>query len=477
MAGGPREMMGDEWKHIQEKTFTRWCNEHLKDREFFIRNMATDFKDGVKLCHLLEIISGKSVGPFNNFPKHRIHALENLSMALKFLTSEGLKLVNISNDDIYEGRLTLIMGLIWTVILRYIIQKGEGDGKSARNELLEWVRSKIPEYDIKNFTTDWNDGRAINALNNALYPGLCPDHKGLNPTHAYGNARRGIEDAEKKLGVAKLIYPEEMIHPKVDEHAMMAHIAQYRDAQPRRDDAAMTKAWGPGLKDTVTARPTPFWVKTPPDAKGKLQIRVEGPKSDVPVQLIPQGDGNYTVIYTPEMPGHYKVHVTMDGKHIPGSIFHVVVAEGHVRLFFGAMGAAKASAMKQLEAGIASTDLRGFESWEPIDHLDEGKRQQVLQGKPGKVRAIMIVIDDDESMSIMANQLMDPIVKFAKEMKGGVSQYSQAPSPAKAAPAKPAPAAPAATPRQAPAAAKRCTGCGAPLEAGVKFCTGCGSKI
>ena len=46
----------------------------------------------------------------------------------------------------------IILGLIWTLILRYEIKSGEGDGKSAINELLEWVRSKIPEYDIKGFT-------------------------------------------------------------------------------------------------------------------------------------------------------------------------------------------------------------------------------------------------------------------------------------------------------------------------------------
>jgi len=42
------------------------------------------------------------------------------------------------------------LGLIWTLILRYQIQKGSKEG-SAKNELLEWVRSKIPEYNIQNF--------------------------------------------------------------------------------------------------------------------------------------------------------------------------------------------------------------------------------------------------------------------------------------------------------------------------------------
>jgi len=65
------------------------------------------------------------------------------------------------------------LGLIWTLILRYHITKGR-DGISAKQELLRWVRSKIPDYNIKNFTSDWNDGKAICALTNAIGPGLIP---------------------------------------------------------------------------------------------------------------------------------------------------------------------------------------------------------------------------------------------------------------------------------------------------------------
>jgi hypothetical protein len=39
---------------------------------------------------------------------------------------------------------------------------GNTDGKlSPKQELLEWVRSKIPEYNIQGFTKDWNDGLLV----------------------------------------------------------------------------------------------------------------------------------------------------------------------------------------------------------------------------------------------------------------------------------------------------------------------------
>jgi len=71
------------------------------------------------------------------------------------------------------------MGLIWTLILHYSISMPmwEGEDPSATKEqtpkqrLLEWIRSKIPEKNITNFTSDWNDGTAIAALVDALGPG------------------------------------------------------------------------------------------------------------------------------------------------------------------------------------------------------------------------------------------------------------------------------------------------------------------
>lgn len=42
--------------------------------------------------------------------------------------------------------------------------------------LMNWIKTKVPsEVPVRNFTTDWNDGKAIGALVDAVAPGLCPD--------------------------------------------------------------------------------------------------------------------------------------------------------------------------------------------------------------------------------------------------------------------------------------------------------------
>ena len=86
-----------EWKRIQKKTFTRWCNEHLKKVEnMFVDEITTDFGDGVRLIVLLEVLSQKKLGRYNKKPRITAQRMENAQQALDFLMKkEGIRLVNI----------------------------------------------------------------------------------------------------------------------------------------------------------------------------------------------------------------------------------------------------------------------------------------------------------------------------------------------------------------------------------------------
>ena len=84
-----------EWKRIQKKTFTRWCNEHLRVQGIQIKDLSTDFGDGVGLITLLQVLSQKKVGKYNKRPRVRAQKLENVQQSLKFIESEKIRLVNI----------------------------------------------------------------------------------------------------------------------------------------------------------------------------------------------------------------------------------------------------------------------------------------------------------------------------------------------------------------------------------------------
>eukprot|EP00004_Rigifila_ramosa_P018140 TRINITY_DN4481_c0_g1_i1.p1 TRINITY_DN4481_c0_g1~~TRINITY_DN4481_c0_g1_i1.p1 ORF type:complete len:544 (+),score=140.23 TRINITY_DN4481_c0_g1_i1:212-1633(+) len=263
----------------------------------------------------------------------RVHMLENCSKCLNFLTKEEkITLVNMGGDDIVDCNKKIILGLIWTLILRYQINKGQEAGGSAKNELLEWVRSKIPEYNITNFTTDWNDGKALCALANAVGgdPPLCADHRSL-PNDPMGNARRGLEISEKGLGIPPLVSAEDMTNPALDELSMMTYISQFRDAK-RLLGERPPEAGGPGIQphntDNIAGHECRFWVNRN-DAKGPVEVRVEGPnhlQQPPPKVTDDNGDGTYAVVYTPTVPGDYLVHVTVGGKPVEGSAFPVHVS-------------------------------------------------------------------------------------------------------------------------------------------------------
>ncbi|KAL9959359.1 hypothetical protein ACROYT_G032674 [Oculina patagonica] len=87
-----------EWKKIQQNTFTRWCNEHLKCLNEYIYNLETDLVDGLKLIALLQVLSHKKIARFNKKPSFRPQKMENITIALKFIESENIRLVNIDSS-------------------------------------------------------------------------------------------------------------------------------------------------------------------------------------------------------------------------------------------------------------------------------------------------------------------------------------------------------------------------------------------
>uniref|UniRef100_A0A8D0FW40 Calponin-homology (CH) domain-containing protein n=1 Tax=Strix occidentalis caurina TaxID=311401 RepID=A0A8D0FW40_STROC len=110
------------WKKIQQNTFTRWCNEHLKCVHKRIGDLQRDLSDGLRLIALLEVLSQKKMGrKYHPRPNFRQMKLENVSVALEFLEREHIKLVSIGECAIVDGNLKLILGLVWTLILHYSI--------------------------------------------------------------------------------------------------------------------------------------------------------------------------------------------------------------------------------------------------------------------------------------------------------------------------------------------------------------------
>ena len=85
-----------DWKRIQQKTFTRWCNQQLKVQNVAIEDLNVAFCDGVNLIVLMEVLSRKALGKYNKKPRIQAQKMDNVSKVLDFIMrDEGIKLVNI----------------------------------------------------------------------------------------------------------------------------------------------------------------------------------------------------------------------------------------------------------------------------------------------------------------------------------------------------------------------------------------------
>ena len=65
---------------------------------------------------------------YNTSPKFRIHKLENCNLIFEYLRKKELQLTNIGSTDIVDSNEKLILGLMWTIILRFAIAE---DGKQG----------------------------------------------------------------------------------------------------------------------------------------------------------------------------------------------------------------------------------------------------------------------------------------------------------------------------------------------------------
>lgn len=88
-------MADDSWILIQKNTFTRWANEHLRAANKHLADLDTDLSDGLRLIALIEVLSGKKFSKYNKRPNFRTQRLENVTMCLKFLEDEGIRIVSI----------------------------------------------------------------------------------------------------------------------------------------------------------------------------------------------------------------------------------------------------------------------------------------------------------------------------------------------------------------------------------------------
>jgi hypothetical protein len=161
----------------------------------------------------------------------RLQKIENVNKALQFIKNRGVGLTNIGAEDIVDGNEKLILGLIWSIILRFSIASISEEGLTAKEGLLLWCQRRTAPYaadfKINDFTGSWQDGLALCGLIHRHRPDLL-NYWALDKKQKLGNTQLALDIADKHLGIPKLFAAEDIVEAiRPDERSVMTYVAQY----------------------------------------------------------------------------------------------------------------------------------------------------------------------------------------------------------------------------------------------------------
>ncbi|NXE90290.1 SYNE2 protein, partial [Menura novaehollandiae] len=249
----------------QKKTFTSWINSILAKHTppYVISDLYTDIQQGHLLLDLLEVLSGQHLPREKGF--NTFQCRSNIENALTFLKSRSLKLINIHVADLIEGKPSIVLGLIWTIIFHFHIeelartlactynqpsldcssavdssQKTSRSAKksakikerwkmSATKALLLWAKEQCSLHgsvSVTDFKSSWRTGLAFLAIIQTMRPGLVDLEKAKARSNKE-NLKEAFRIAELELNIPRLLEPEDVDIMNPDEKSIMTYVAQF----------------------------------------------------------------------------------------------------------------------------------------------------------------------------------------------------------------------------------------------------------
>lgn len=156
----------------------------------------------------------------------RVHHINNLNKVLQVIQEHGIKLVNISSDDIVGGNAKLTLGLIWLIALEF---NGQNLVKSqsingVEKSLLAWARqfTEVHGLLLNDFSNSWSDGRAFLMI-------LHSQIKEMNLMEvleepALVRLKLAFDLAHKHFKIEKLLDPEDVYTHKPDNKSIQMYV-------------------------------------------------------------------------------------------------------------------------------------------------------------------------------------------------------------------------------------------------------------
>ncbi|CRK92206.1 CLUMA_CG005754, isoform A [Clunio marinus] len=215
-----------ERQDVQQKTFTKWINHHLnKAGHEPITNLFEDLRDGHKLLALLETLTYQKHKPERG--RMRVHHISNINKALSALQDSGIRMVNISSDDINNGNPKLTLGLIWLIALSFDGQKLVSSPaiSGIERSLKAWVCQFTERHGLKvnDFTSSWTDGLAFLYILYETIP-IKFDLSAAMKLHPIARLKMAFEIASEQLDVEPLLDPDDVHCTRPDKKSILMYI-------------------------------------------------------------------------------------------------------------------------------------------------------------------------------------------------------------------------------------------------------------
>lgn len=163
--------------------YTRWINLRLAQCPDVdeVTNLFADMADGVRLCRLIEVITGAAIPAAIRIPPRNLHERRgNIEMALEHARFRGLRLESVHVASLVpdaEGQadnrmpmLALIFNLLLQFQIKPLLQQlaDAAESSDMRGVMLEWLRQQLADAAISDVGRDFRDGRVLCRLVEAL---------------------------------------------------------------------------------------------------------------------------------------------------------------------------------------------------------------------------------------------------------------------------------------------------------------------
>lgn len=241
------------YSEIHQTALLVWLQALLSD--LAITNLSTDWSDGRALSTLINTIQPELIPHHASLDpsEGQTNIQEAMRVAKKSLNIKQViepSKLSLENPDPIK-------------VVAYLSQFCS-PRSCGYQFMLDWINPLIPRHHITNFTSNWEDGRALCAFTEVFVPSAGLDRATLEAFRPLDWAKFAIECAERELEVQPLLTAQDFVSRKTKELLRMAYLMQFMNAKHRSpelspaDSPLPSSKVAPEIHPDTTVHSKPF---------------------------------------------------------------------------------------------------------------------------------------------------------------------------------------------------------------------------